>query len=129
MDAATQKVLEDGLRALNDKDCVAKGVTAVSQALRHNKARIVFLAVDAHGQQEKELVTDLCKHKGVKLEIIPSTIFLGYAFSRSMRKKVPTPRTRNSWGCCAVIKYGSIVTPAINAFRAMFDPSTEDAPG
>jgi ribosomal protein L7Ae-like RNA K-turn-binding protein len=128
MDEVTRSVLTKGLHAINLSKGVIKGTSMVLKALRLHKARIVFVAADADKTTEKDLLFDLCKKQGVKLETVPSMVFLGYAFSRSDRRKYPTPRKKGCWGSCAVSTYGSIATPEIEAFRAMFDPSAEDAP-
>jgi small subunit ribosomal protein S12e len=121
-------VLENGLRQINLSGRVAKGFNCVVKAIIKKKAQIVFLSDNVDNPGYKALVTGLCKKQGVKLQAVTDKAVLGDALGLFHVKADGTARKKKACGACAILKYGNVTTPAVEEFRAAFDPPTGEAP-
>jgi small subunit ribosomal protein S12e len=119
-------VIAEALRQINLSGRVAKGFNCTVKALLKGKAKIVFLCDDCDNKDYKALITGLCRKKRIPLQQFSSKKDLAVTFGLYQVRSNGTVRGRKKdVGCsaCAVVKYpGTAVNPAVEEFRAQFDP-------
>ena len=116
-------VIENGLRQISLSGRVAKGFNCTVKAVIKNKAKIVFVADDVDNKDYKALITGLCKKYNVKLHTVQNKALLGKALGITNLRGNGTVRKEVNCGACAVIKYGGVINPDVENFRAAFDPA------
>lgn len=119
-------VIENGLRQINLSGRVAKGLTCTVKAIIKGKARIVFLADDCENKDYKALITGLCKKHSVQLVSVPQRSSLGKALGLTCLRADGSVRRQINCSSCALVKYGSVPSTAIDEFRGAFDPVPEN---
>ncbi|KAH0792583.1 40S ribosomal protein S12 [Histomonas meleagridis] len=126
MSAENTTVIENGLRQINLSGHVAKGFNCTVKAIIKGKAKLVFLADDTDNKDYKALITGLAKKNEVKLVAVPEKELLGRALGLASIRHDGTVRRQIKCGACAVVKYGNVVTPDVEAFREAFDPIPQE---
>ena len=117
-----ENVFENGLKQINRSGRIARAINAATRAIIKKKAQIVFLADDIDNKDYKNLITALCQKYGVKLVNVPSKASIGKALGLTNMKSNGDVRKQINCGVCAIVKYGSVETPDVLAFRAQYDP-------
>jgi small subunit ribosomal protein S12e len=128
MAEAVGGVIAYGLRQINLSGRVAKGFNCTVKAIIKGKAKIVFLADDCDDKNYKALITGLCRKNHVKLQAFPNKRDLGIALGLVQIKGDGTARGgkhQRGCGACAVTKYASFDTPAVEEFRNLLEPPPE----
>ena len=115
-------VIENGLRQISLSGRVAKGFNCTVKAIIKSKARIVFVADDVDNKDYKALITGLCKKYNIKLQTVQNKSLIGKALGLYNIRGNGTVRKEVNCGACAVIKYGGVINPDVEAFRTAFDP-------
>lgn len=115
-------VIENGLRQISLSGRVAKGFNCTVKAIIKHKAKVVFVADDCDNKDYKALITGLCKRYSVNLQTVQTKALLGKALGLTNLRGNGTVRKEINCGACAVLKYGGVINPDVEAFRTAFDP-------
>lgn len=116
-------VIENGLRQISLSGRVAKGFNCTVKAIIKRKAKIVFVADDIDNKDYKAVISGLCKKYNIKLQTVEKKALLGKALGLTNLRGNGTVRKEVNCGACAILKYGGVVTPFVENFRAAFDPA------
>jgi small subunit ribosomal protein S12e len=114
-------VIEDGLKQINLSGRIAKGFNCTVKAIIKRKAKCVFLAEDCDAKDYKPLITGLCKKYDIPLRTVGMRAKLGSVFGLGRIKADGSVGRAIPCSACAVVKYGPVLTSAVEAFRAAFD--------
>lgn len=115
-------IIENGLRQISLSGRVAKGFNCTVKAIIKGKAKLVFVADDIDNKDYKNVINGLCKKYNIKLQTVQNKSLLGKALGLTNLRGNGTVRKEVNCGACAVLKYGGVVTPDVEAFRQAFDP-------
>lgn len=121
------ETIENGLKQINLSGTVAKGFNCTVKAIVKGSAQVVFLADDADAKDYKALITGLCKSKNIKLQTGVSKAVLGGALGLHNLKADSTVRRVQGCGACAIVKFGTHYTPAMEELMGVLGlaPQTE----